>query len=119
MRGLRGWICAAAALLALAWLTTFLVHPWSNDTNMDVTHFPPRAQQWVDGKLPYRDVDFEYPPLAVPLIGLPQLVKVGSYKLGFGLIELCFGLALVALCAEAASRTGGDPRRAALGVAVT
>jgi uncharacterized membrane protein len=119
MRGIRGWLWAAVALLVVAWLVTFFVPPWSDQHNMDVTHFPPRAQQWIDGKLPYRDVDFEYPPLAVPLIGLPQLVKLGSYKLGFGLIELAFGLALVALCAEAAQRTGGDPRRAALGVAVT
>ena len=36
-----------------------------------MTHFPPRAQEWIDGKLPYRDVHFEYPPGAVPLIGLP------------------------------------------------
>jgi Glycosyltransferase family 87 len=98
---------------------TFVVAPWSNDHNTDVTHFPPRADEWVHGKLPYRDVDFEYPPLAVPLIGLPALVKVGSYKLGFGLIALAFGLALVALCAEAARLSGGDGRRAAFAMALT
>jgi uncharacterized membrane protein len=110
---------AAATLLVLAWLTTVLVHPWSDDSNMDVTHFPPRAQEWIDGKLPYKDVKFEYPPLAVPLIGLPQLAKVGSYKLGFGLIQLAFALALMALCALAARLTGGDGRRAALAIAIT
>jgi uncharacterized membrane protein len=105
-------------LLVVAWLVTFLVHPWSDDSNMDVTHFPPRAQEWIDGKLPYRDVKFEYPPLAVPLIGLPQLVKVGSYKLGFGLIQLAFALLLMAMCVLAARRTGGDERRAAFGLAI-
>ena len=110
---------AAAALLVLAWLVTFFVHPWSDDSNMDVTHFPPRAQEWIDGKLPYRDVKFEYPPLAVPLIGLPQLAKIGSYKLGFGLIQLAFALALMGLCVLAARLTGGDERRAAFGIAVT
>ena len=110
---------AAAALLVLAWLVTFLVHPWSDDSNMDVTHFAPRAQEWIDGKLPYRDARFEYPPLAVPLIGLPQLVKVGSYKLGFGLIQFAFALALVWLCAVAARLTGGDARRAAFAMAIT
>ena len=109
---------AAVALLVAAWLVTFLVHPWSDDSNMDVTHFPPRAQEWIDGKLPYRDVKFEYPPLAVPLIGLPQLVKVGSYKLGFGLIQLAFALLLMAMCVLAARRTGGDERRAAFGLAI-
>jgi|tagenome__1003787_1003787.scaffolds.fasta_scaffold20986696_4 uncharacterized membrane protein len=109
---------AAVALLVAAWLVTFLVHPWSDDSNMDVTHFPPRAQEWIDGKLPYRDVKFEYPPLAVPLIGLPQLAKVGSYKLGFGLIQLAFALLLMAMCVLAARRTGGDERRAAFGVAI-
>jgi uncharacterized membrane protein len=107
------------AVLAIAWLFTFLVRPWSNEANMDVTHFPPRAQEWIDGKLPYRDRKFEYPPLAVPLIGLPQLVKVGSYKLGFGLIELGFALALLVLCGLAARMTGGDPRWALLAVAVS
>jgi uncharacterized membrane protein len=109
---------AAAALLVLAWLITFLVHPWSDDSNMDVTHFPPRAQEWIDGKLPYRDVKFEYPPLAIPLIGLPKLVTLGSYKLGFGLIQLAFGLLLMAMCVLAARRTGGDERRAAFGLAI-
>jgi uncharacterized membrane protein len=108
----------AVALLVAAWLVTFLVHPWSDDSNMDVTHFPPRAQEWIDGKLPYRDVKFEYPPLAVPLIGLPQLAKVGSYKLGFGLIQLAFALLLMAMCVLAARRTGGDERRAAFGLAI-
>jgi uncharacterized membrane protein len=106
------------ALLVAAWLVTFLVHPWSDDSNMDVTHFPPRAQEWIDGKLPYRDVKFEYPPLAVPLIGLPQLAKVGSYKLGFGLIQLAFALLLMAMCVLAARHTGGDERRAAFGLAI-
>jgi uncharacterized membrane protein len=119
MQGIRAGVAAGAVLLAVAWLVTFLVPPWDNQSDMDVGHFPPRAQEWVDGKLPYRDVNFEYPPLAVPLIGLPQLVKVGSYKVGFGLIELAFGLALVWLCAEVAQRTGGNPRWAALGVGVT
>jgi Glycosyltransferase family 87 len=109
---------AAAALLVLAWLITFLVHPWSDDSNMDVTHFPPRAQEWIDGQLPYRDVKFEYPPLAVPLIGLPKLVTIGSYKLGFGLIQLGFALALMALCVLAARLTGGNERRAAFGIAI-
>ncbi len=106
-------------MLAVCWAATFLVSPWKNEANTDVTHFPPRAQQWVDGKLPYKDVKFEYPPLAVPLIGLPQLVKVGSYKLGFGLIQLAFAFALLALCALAARLTDGDARLAALGVALT
>ena len=109
---------AAAALLVLAWLITFLVHPWSDDSNMDVTHFPPRAQEWIDGQLPYRDVKFEYPPLAVPLIGLPKLVTIGSYKLGFGLIQLGFALTLMALCVLAARLTGGNERRAAFGIAI-
>jgi Glycosyltransferase family 87 len=119
MRSVRGWVCAAAVLLVVGWLVTFFVSPWSDESNTDVTHFPPRAQEWVDGKLPYKDVRFEYPPGAVPIIGLPQLVKVGSYKLGFGLIELAAGLALLALCAEAARLSDGDARRAAFGVAVT
>jgi hypothetical protein len=119
MRSVRGWVCAATVLLVAGWLVTFFVSPWSDQGNTDVTHFPPRAQEWIDGKPPYEDVHFEYPPGAVPIIGLPQLVKVGSYKIGFGLIELAAGLALLALCAEAARRSGGDPRLAALGVAAT
>lgn len=119
MRSVRGWLCAAALLLVLGWLATFLVSPWSDQSNTDVTHFPPRAQEWIDGKLPYRDVHFEYPPGAVPLIGLPQLVRVGSYRVGFGLIQLAFGLALLLLCAAAARLSGGDAHRAAFAVALT
>ena len=51
MRSVRGWLCAAALLLVLGWLVTFFVSPWSDQSNTDVTHFPPRAQEWIDGKL--------------------------------------------------------------------
>jgi uncharacterized membrane protein len=43
---------------------------------------------------------------------------VGSYKLGFGLIQLAFALLLMAMCVLAARRTGGDERRAAFGLVI-
>ena len=115
----RRWLYAAVALLVLGWGLTFLVAPWSNGHGLDVIHFAQRADHWLHhGKLPYRDVHFEYPPLAAALIALPGAVHVGSYAFGFGLVQLVFGVATVLLAAAAARLTDGDERRAAFAVAV-
>ena len=39
----------------------------------------------LDGRLPYRDVFFEYPPLAAPAIALPGLLGTGeeAFRLAF------------------------------------
>jgi hypothetical protein len=74
--------------------------------------FSPQSERILDGELPNREVDFEYPPLALPLVVGPAAVSDGlqGYRDAFELEMLAFDLALVALLALAAP----GPRRRVL-----
>ena len=74
----------------------------------------------LDGALPYRDVFFEYPPLAAPAIALPGLIGSGedAFRLAFAGWTLALAAAVVLLCGALAARTGGDRRRALLAAAL-
>ena len=73
----------------------------------------------VDGSLPYRDVAFEYPPLAAPAIALPGLAGTGedAFRWAFAVWTLLGAAAVVLLCGALARDTGGDGRRAMLAAA--
>ena len=79
--------------------------------------FWPQSERILDGEQPYRDVDFEYPPLALPLVLAPAAVTDGDqgYRDAFQTEMLIADLALVALIALAVP---GSTRRVleALGV---
>jgi hypothetical protein len=70
----------------------------------------------LDGGLPYRDVAFEYPPLAAPAIALAGLVGTGAeeFRWAFALWTLAGAAAVVLLCGALAGSGGGDARRAML-----
>jgi glycosyl transferase family 87 len=109
----------ALAVLALAYGTTFLVDPWADERVSDLFVYRSAAAPMLDGGLPYRDVFFEYPPLAAPVIALPGVAGTGedAYRLGFGALALALLLATALLTGRIAARTDGDARRAVLAVA--
>jgi hypothetical protein len=74
--------------------------------------FWPQSERILDGQLPYREVNFEYPPLALPLVIAPALVSdgPGGYEWAFETEMLIVDLALVALLALAVP---GSTRRVA------
>ncbi|MGH2963347.1 MAG: glycosyltransferase 87 family protein [Solirubrobacterales bacterium] len=61
--------------------------------------FQPEAEAILDGALPYADRDFEYPPLALPVLLAPGLIADGqaSYSEAFAWEMIVFDLAIVAL----------------------
>ncbi len=121
MRSLpRRDVLAALLLLTAGWALTLWVAPWADDRLSDLRVYRSAAAPLVDGALPYRDVPFEYPPLAVPLIELPGLLGTGEevYRWTFALWTLAAGAAVVLLCGVLARATGGDPRRAMLAAAL-
>ena len=115
----RGVRRVALALLAAAFAVTFLPGPWSDERVTDLFLYASYADRFLGGELPYRDVPFEYPPLAAPVIALPGLAGTGeeTYRLAFGALALVLAAALVVLAGSLARRTGGDPRRAMLATA--
>ena len=62
---------AALGLLTLGWALTLWVPPWSDDLVNDLFVYRSFTEPVLAGGLPYRDVFFEYPPLAAPTIALP------------------------------------------------
>jgi uncharacterized membrane protein len=109
---LTRWLTA----LCGSWLVTLLVFPWSDERVNDLYVYATNATAFLDGKLPYRDVPFEYPPLAAPLMALPG--ATGDYRLAFALLMLAFGALVLVLVRALARATGGDERLALATVAL-
>ncbi len=111
---------AALALLVAGWALTLWVAPWSDERVNDLFVYRVFAEPVLAGGLPYRDVFFEYPPLAAPVIALPGLAGTGAeaFRLAFAVWMLAAAAALVLLCGALAARTGGDRRRALFAAAL-
>ncbi|HZC14250.1 MAG TPA: hypothetical protein VE270_09550, partial [Thermoleophilaceae bacterium] len=118
---MRREVPLALGLLLLGWALTLWVAPWSDESVNDLFVYRTFAQPVLDGGLPYRDVFFEYPPLAAPAIALPGLAGTGeeAFRLAFAAWTLLLGAAVLLLCGTLARRTGGDGRRALLAAALT
>ena len=110
----------ALVVLAASFAVTFLVFPWSDERVTDLFIYASNAGAFLDGGLPYRDVFFEYPPLAAPVIALPGVLGTGydSYRLAFGLLMLLLAAAVLLLVRALARQTGGDERLAMAVVAL-
>ena len=105
----------ALGVLAVGFAVTFLVRPWHDESVTDLPLYSAYAQLFLDGNLPYRDVAFEYPPLAAPVIAVAGLAgDAASYRAAFTAITFVFAALVVLLCGALAGVTGADRRRALL-----
>ncbi len=94
------WVRAGAVvLLAAVWCLTFLVDPWQDELVSDVPLYRAYADVFLDGVLPYREIGFEYPPLAAPLIAVPGLVSLDPETYRYVFAVLTFALAAGVLLA--------------------
>src|SRR3954454_10287573 len=86
--------------------------PWSDERGNDLFVFRTDADWFLDGMLPYRDVLFEYPPLAAVPIGLPGVAgtDASTYRWAFALLMLGLAACVLLLVRALARRTGGDER---------
>lgn len=108
----------AAALLAAGFALTFLVGPWDDESVTDIPLYSSYAQIFLDGHMPYRDVAFEYPPLAWPVLTASGLAgDEAAYRVAFAAGAIALSVGVVALCGRLASATGGDRGAALLGAA--
>jgi hypothetical protein len=110
----------ALGLLVAGWALTLWVAPWSDERVNDLFVYRTFAEPVLAGGLPYRDVFFEYPPLAAPAIALPGLAGTGEdeFRLAFAVWTLALAGAVVLLCGALAACTGGDRRRALFAAAL-
>jgi len=110
----------ALALLAAGWALTLWVTPWSDERVNDLFVYRSFADPFLAGGLPYRDLFFEYPPLAAPAIALPGVAGTGdeAFRVAFAVWTLLLAGAVVLLCGALAELSGGERRRALLAAAL-
>jgi hypothetical protein len=92
-------LVAPAAALALVWLISTNHGPLSSIAVNDLYVYGGYAHDLADGLIPYKDFNFEYPPIALLPIGL-----LGDHAVAFSLAML--GCALV--CQQCARRLSGE-----------
>ena len=108
------------ALLVAAFGLTFAFGPWDDELVSDIPLYRGYADFFLDGFVPYRDIGFEYPPLAWPVMALPGIVslELDEYRLVFAALAFVAAVGLMLACAQLARLGGADERRALLAVAV-
>jgi hypothetical protein len=107
----RATLLALAVLIA-GWALTLWVAPWSDERVNDLFVYRTFAESVLSGGLPYRDVAFEYPPLAAPAIALPGLAGTGeeTFRWAFAIWTLAAAVAVVLLCGALAEAGAGGRR---------
>jgi Glycosyltransferase family 87 len=120
LAGTTGATLLAVGVLVAGWALTLWLAPWNDERVNDLLVYRTFAEPVMAGGLPYRDVGFEYPPLAAPAIALPGLAGTGeeAFRWAFALWTLGAAIAVVLLCGALARATGGDARRAMLAAAL-
>lgn len=105
----------ALALLLAGFAATLWLSPFDDDTVNDLFVYQQFAIPVLDGYVPYREVFFEYPPLAAPAIALPGVIgtDTDTFRWAFAGWTLLLAIAAMLLCGALAARTGGN-RRVAL-----
>lgn len=116
----RGALLPSLLLLVAGWALTLWIAPWSDERVNDLFVYRSFAEPLVSGALPYRDFPFEYPPLAVPAIGLPGIISTAEepFRWAYAVWTLLGAAAVVVLCGALARATGAEPRRAMLAAAL-
>src|SRR4051794_5404666 len=112
-------LAGAAAGLVASWAATLWVFPWSDQRVNDLFVYGSYAHEFLAGSLPYRDVGFEYPPLAAAAVGLPGVAGTGAhaYRSSFALCMLALAFCVLLLVRALARRTAGSETLAMSGVA--
>jgi Glycosyltransferase family 87 len=110
----RRALAPALLVVAVGWAVIMWVQPFADDSVTDLIIYCAFSRVVLDGNLPYRDVFFEYPPLAVPFIALPGLIsrQYDNFRLLFAAWTLLMAGGMVALCGAIAERTRGHAGRA-------
>lgn len=116
----------ALALAAIAFALGVLVAVWAvlhvgfyTEAEIEDTRlYEVYGEAIVGGQLPYRDFALEYPPLALPMFVVPELLERDSYRSAFEpLVALCAGLTIL-FAGVALTALGARVRRLVVALAL-
>jgi hypothetical protein len=109
---------AAAAIAAAVWFGAMEnLGPWQHGQIVDTPTYLAYANDVASGRLPYRDVQVEYPPLAFAVILPPRLVS-SDYDTFTRAFSALMGVCLMLAAAAAAAAAGRLGRSRATQLAV-
>jgi hypothetical protein len=97
-------------LLTISWA---LLHVgfWNRDQIVDTPVYQRFGDAVLDGRVPYRDFELEYPPAALPIFILPALVRGDDYSSAFELLMWACAVAAVVALGLALSGIRASPLR--------
>ncbi len=98
------------ALFAASWA---LLHTpfFAAEQIVDTPVYQSYGEAVLDGHVPYRDFELEYPPAALPVFVVPALAAAAEYGRYFDLLMLVCGAAAIALLALTLAAVGASPAR--------
>lgn len=98
---------AGVALFSLAWALLHLGF-YSDYQIIDTPVYQGYGDAMLEGKVPYRDFELEYPPGALPAFVVPSLGAGGNYPTLFEALMLACGAAAVAFVAVGLAAAGAS-----------
>lgn len=103
-------IALGLVLLTISW---GLLHVgfWHRNPIIDTPVYQGYGEKILDGQVPYRDFDLEYPPGALPAFVLPALADPEDYGSAFELLMWICAVAVVVLVATTLSSLGAGVAR--------
>jgi hypothetical protein len=103
-------IALGLVLLTISW---GLLHVgfWHRNPIIDTPVYQGYGEKILDGQVPYRDFDLEYPPGALPVFVLPALADHDDYGSAFELLMWTCAVAVVVLVATTLSSVGAATAR--------
>ena len=113
MTARRGLPVALVALTVVSWVIATHWDPYPHRTLTDLPVYEDAARAITGGGVPYRDVPFEYPPLAAGLVTFARLLPI-PYSAAFSLLMLTALCATVVGTVAIARALGLSSRRQAL-----
>jgi Glycosyltransferase family 87 len=101
---------AGAVVLAVSW-GVLHVGPFDDAEIVDTPVYQEYGEAMLDGEVPYRDFEVEYPPAALPVFLIPALAGQDDYRNVFEALMLVCGFAALAAMAYALAVSGARPAR--------
>jgi hypothetical protein len=103
-------IALGVLVLTLSW--AFLhVGFWDRQQIVDTPVYQGYGEAVLDGQVPYRDFELEYPPAALPVFVLPALAAEDDYASAFELLMWACAAAAVIFLVWALTAVGAAPAR--------